>query len=226
MRKTRGQSQLETRQRLIMSAHAAIMRDGIGALSLRGLCDEAGYSQGAFYSNFAGRDDLLVALMERPMTRWKRFGASLTQRRPKPWTMYSRHLPCTSLTEQRKPSGRCWRSSCSSMRSATPGSLTLITPPRSAITPRSRCWSMTSSGVTTLRRHCRRCRSQSASMRSGLVLPFREPFPEPSHETKSSLPFFALSLADRHRTDDRLSLSRVADFPRDQTSKFIQRPPG
>ncbi len=65
MRKTREQSRLETRQRLIASAHAAIVRDGIGALSLRGLCEEAGYSQGAFYSNFSGRDDLLVALMER-----------------------------------------------------------------------------------------------------------------------------------------------------------------
>ncbi len=65
MRKTREQSRLETRERLIASAHAAIVRDGIGALSLRGLCDEAGYSQGAFYSNFSGRDDLLLALMER-----------------------------------------------------------------------------------------------------------------------------------------------------------------
>lgn len=40
------------------------MREGIGALSIRGVCEEAGYSQGAFYSNFAGRDELLLALME------------------------------------------------------------------------------------------------------------------------------------------------------------------
>lgn len=65
MRKTREQSRLETRERLISSAHAAIRREGIGGLSLRRLCDEAGYSQGAFYSNFASRDDLLLALMER-----------------------------------------------------------------------------------------------------------------------------------------------------------------
>lgn len=64
MRMTREQSRQETRARLIASAHAAIVREGIGALSLRGLCDEAGYSQGAFYSNFASRDDLLLALME------------------------------------------------------------------------------------------------------------------------------------------------------------------
>jgi AcrR family transcriptional regulator len=65
MRKTREQSRLETREQLIASAQAAIRRDGIGGLSLRRLCEEAGYSQGAFYSNFAGRDDLLLALMER-----------------------------------------------------------------------------------------------------------------------------------------------------------------
>jgi AcrR family transcriptional regulator len=65
MRKTREQSRLETRERLIAAAQAAIRRDGIGGLSLRRLCEEAGYSQGAFYSNFAGRDDLLLVLMER-----------------------------------------------------------------------------------------------------------------------------------------------------------------
>ncbi|WAC75079.1 TetR/AcrR family transcriptional regulator [Roseateles sp. SL47] len=64
-RKTREQSRLETRQRLLASAHAAIVRDGIGSLSLRGLCDQAGFSQGAFYSNFSSRDDLLLALMQR-----------------------------------------------------------------------------------------------------------------------------------------------------------------
>jgi AcrR family transcriptional regulator len=65
MRKTREESRRETREHLIASAHAAIRRDGIGGLSLRRLCEEAGYSQGAFYSNFAGRDDLLLVLMER-----------------------------------------------------------------------------------------------------------------------------------------------------------------
>lgn len=64
MRKTRKESQQETRQRLIAAAHAAIVRDGVGTLSLRRLCEDAGYSQGAFYSNFASRDELLLAVME------------------------------------------------------------------------------------------------------------------------------------------------------------------
>jgi AcrR family transcriptional regulator len=65
MRKTRDQSRLETRDRLIAAAEVAIRRDGIGGLSLRRLCEQAGYSQGAFYSNFAGRDELLLVLMQR-----------------------------------------------------------------------------------------------------------------------------------------------------------------
>lgn len=63
MRKTREQSQQETRQRLIAAARAMIVRGGIGAVSLRGVCEQAGFTQGAFYSNFSSRDDLLLALM-------------------------------------------------------------------------------------------------------------------------------------------------------------------
>ena len=63
MRKTRQQSRLETRQRLLAAAQAAIVRGGIGAVTLRGVCEEAGFSQGAFYSNFASRDELLLAVM-------------------------------------------------------------------------------------------------------------------------------------------------------------------
>ena len=63
VRRTREQSRLETRRRLIAAAHAAIVRGGIGAVSLRAVCEAAGYSQGAFYSNFSSRDALLLALM-------------------------------------------------------------------------------------------------------------------------------------------------------------------
>lgn len=34
-------------------------------LSLRAVCARAGFTQGAFYSNFASREDLLLAVMER-----------------------------------------------------------------------------------------------------------------------------------------------------------------
>jgi AcrR family transcriptional regulator len=65
MRLTREQSRQRTRERLIESAHQAIVRDGVMALSLRQLCEDAGFSQGAFYSNFASRDELVLMVMER-----------------------------------------------------------------------------------------------------------------------------------------------------------------
>lgn len=65
MRLTREQSRQRTRERLIESAHQAMVRDGVMALSLRQLCEDAGFSQGAFYSNFASRDELVLMVMER-----------------------------------------------------------------------------------------------------------------------------------------------------------------
>ncbi|MDK3016249.1 TetR/AcrR family transcriptional regulator [Pseudodonghicola flavimaris] len=65
MRLTRKQTQEQTRARLLDAAAEAVFDGGIAAISIRGICEAAGYSQGAFYSNFADRDDLLLALMRR-----------------------------------------------------------------------------------------------------------------------------------------------------------------
>ncbi|WP_197430004.1 TetR family transcriptional regulator [Stenotrophomonas sp. KCTC 12332] len=46
MRKTREQNQLETREKLMAAAAEFIAKGGIGALSLRAICEKAGYSQG------------------------------------------------------------------------------------------------------------------------------------------------------------------------------------
>ncbi len=64
-RVTREESQRLTRERLLEAARREVVRGGVMAVSLRGVCEAAGYSQGAFYSNFASRDDLLLELMER-----------------------------------------------------------------------------------------------------------------------------------------------------------------
>lgn len=61
---TRKETQRRTRERLIAAAHALIAEEGVAAMSIRTLCAAAGHSQGAFYSNFASKDDLLVDLME------------------------------------------------------------------------------------------------------------------------------------------------------------------
>lgn len=64
-RLTRQEQQEQTRARLIETADRMFAEGGINAVSLRGLCERAGFSQGAFYSNFASKEDLLLCVLER-----------------------------------------------------------------------------------------------------------------------------------------------------------------
>lgn len=61
----RKQQQQQTRARLIETAGRMFAAGGVTGVSLRRLCEDAGYSQGAFYSNFDSKDDLLRAVVER-----------------------------------------------------------------------------------------------------------------------------------------------------------------
>lgn len=64
MRLTRKDTQRQTRNRLIAAAHSSIIEEGVAAMSIRNICSAAGHSQGAFYSNFASKDDLLVEILQ------------------------------------------------------------------------------------------------------------------------------------------------------------------
>lgn len=64
-RLTRQEQQEQTRARLIETADRMFAEGGINAASLRSLCERAGFSQGAFYSNFASKEDLLLCVLER-----------------------------------------------------------------------------------------------------------------------------------------------------------------
>jgi len=63
-RVTRDQSQQLTRQRLLQAARQEVVRGGVMGASIRRICEEAGYTQGAFYANFEGRDALLLQMTE------------------------------------------------------------------------------------------------------------------------------------------------------------------
>lgn len=65
--RTRREMQAETRARLMQAALQIIAARGVAAASIRGICDAAGFSQGAFYSNFSSKDDLLIALIQDHM---------------------------------------------------------------------------------------------------------------------------------------------------------------
>ncbi len=62
--KSRRQSQAETRAKLIKSAERLMIAHSIPALSVRQLCADAGFTQGAFYSNFESKELLLLEVME------------------------------------------------------------------------------------------------------------------------------------------------------------------
>lgn len=54
----------QTRADLLAAARRAFLRDGFHAASLDAIAEDAGYTKGAFYSNFASKDDALVAVFE------------------------------------------------------------------------------------------------------------------------------------------------------------------
>ncbi|MEU7428055.1 TetR/AcrR family transcriptional regulator [Streptomyces sp. NPDC040750] len=54
-----------TRARLLASAERVIVERGYAQTTIEDLCAAAGYTRGAFYSNFRGKDDLVLALFDR-----------------------------------------------------------------------------------------------------------------------------------------------------------------
>jgi AcrR family transcriptional regulator len=68
IRLTREASQAQTRQRLLESAARLIARHGID-ISVRDICDGAGYSPGALYANFDSKELLFLELLRQHMER-------------------------------------------------------------------------------------------------------------------------------------------------------------
>ena len=57
-----------TRERLLDAAREVLARDGIQGASVEHICEQAGFTRGAFYSNFASKDDLVLAMFHREKT--------------------------------------------------------------------------------------------------------------------------------------------------------------
>ncbi|SAL74232.1 TetR family regulatory protein [Caballeronia udeis] len=64
-RLTREQSRDLTRQRLLDAARGVFLSDGFAAASLEDITAAAGYTRGAFYSNFGCKQQLLLELLAR-----------------------------------------------------------------------------------------------------------------------------------------------------------------
>lgn len=63
-RLTRSESQARTRELLVATAREMFLRDGYAATSLEKVAEEAGFSKGAVYSNFDGKDALCLAVLD------------------------------------------------------------------------------------------------------------------------------------------------------------------
>ncbi|CAH2785820.1 MAG: Transcriptional regulator, AcrR family [uncultured Paraburkholderia sp.] len=60
---TREQSKDQTRQRLLDAAQAIFMKKGFVAASVEDIAAAAGYTRGAFYSNFRSKSELFLELL-------------------------------------------------------------------------------------------------------------------------------------------------------------------
>ena len=63
-RLTREESRLQTREKLMLAAAKMFAREGLGGASIDRIAEEAGYTKGAFYSNFDSKEDIFLQLIE------------------------------------------------------------------------------------------------------------------------------------------------------------------
>lgn len=63
-RRSRSEQQAETRRRLLDGAAEVFRERGFGGASVEAITRQAGYSRGAFYSNFESKEQLFVELLQ------------------------------------------------------------------------------------------------------------------------------------------------------------------
>src|ERR1700730_1303523 len=81
-RLTREQSKANTRERLLLAARIVFARHGFHGASVEEIASEAGFSTGALYSNFDGKEDLFLVLMEREIDEHAREISEAVAARP------------------------------------------------------------------------------------------------------------------------------------------------
>ena len=81
-RLTRKEKQAETRQRLLDAAERVFLRRGLRGSSVEEIAAEAGFTRGAFYSNFKSKDELFVALLQDRVYRQYAEMAEQAQEQP------------------------------------------------------------------------------------------------------------------------------------------------
>jgi len=81
-RLTREASQAQTRAALITVGRRHFLRYGLGGAVAEKIAEDAGYSRGALYSNFDGKEDLFLAVIQEEQTFRLNFLRSLLKEEP------------------------------------------------------------------------------------------------------------------------------------------------
>jgi AcrR family transcriptional regulator len=83
-RLTRREKQAETRKRLLDAAERVFLRRGLHGSSVEEIAAEAGYTRGAFYSNFESKGELFVELLQDRV--YRRYAEMAEQAHEQPGT--------------------------------------------------------------------------------------------------------------------------------------------
>jgi AcrR family transcriptional regulator len=81
-RLTRKEQQAETRSKLLDAAERVFLRRGLQGSSVEEIAAEAGFTRGAFYSNFKSKDELFVELLQDRVYRQYAEMAEQAQEQP------------------------------------------------------------------------------------------------------------------------------------------------
>jgi AcrR family transcriptional regulator len=81
-RLSRVESQAQTRVALITVARKHFLRYGLGGAVAEKIAEDAGYSRGALYSNFGGKEELFVAVIQEEHAHRHNFFRSLLNDEP------------------------------------------------------------------------------------------------------------------------------------------------
>jgi AcrR family transcriptional regulator len=68
-RQNRAEKKAQTRADIVVAARRVFLQRGFHPASLDEIAEEAGYTKGAVYSNFSGKDDLFLAVLDEHYTQ-------------------------------------------------------------------------------------------------------------------------------------------------------------
>src|ERR1700683_2227075 len=81
-RLTREESRAQTRARLIAVGRRHFLRYGLGGAVAEKIAEDAGYSRGALYANFDGKEELFLAVIREEQARTLNVFQSLLKQEP------------------------------------------------------------------------------------------------------------------------------------------------